>query len=173
MVFLTLTICAKAPSVMCNWLLNKPLFVEVLNVLQKTFQGTTCLFVCLNVLFGFVKFYEKSFWYYNISWFCSFLQRKRTYFIYIQVVGRKCLKSFYFCFRILESINPFHATCLFLCPPENRKLKVFWCFQGAKKETSDMKWVKVSWNIGMEWGRYCRQISLLIFSKFWSELINF
>ena len=39
-------------------------------------------------------------------------------------------------------INPFHTTSLSI-PNENiRKPVVFWYFQGAKKETIGMSWVK-------------------------------
>ena len=44
---------------------------------------------------------------------------------------------------VIINVNSFHATGLFWYPPENRKPKVFWCFQGASKESSAMKWVNV------------------------------
>ena len=42
----------------------------------------------------------------------------------------------------LEFQKYFRATGLFLYPPESvRKRKVFWCFQGVWKDTSEKKWV--------------------------------
>ena len=37
-------------------------------------------------------------------------------------------------------------------PPENRKPKVSWCFQGVSKETSGMKWVDV-------YSKYCTRLN--------------
>ena len=40
-------------------------------------------------------------------------------------------------------VNPFHAIFSLSIPPDNiRKSQVVWCFEGVKKETSGMKWVK-------------------------------
>ena len=54
------------------------------------------------------------------------------------------LKQEFFRNFLVPRINPFHATGLFLHPPENiRKPLVFWCFQGVQKETSGLKWVNL------------------------------
>ena len=54
-----------------------------------------------------------------------------------------------------SSINPFHATGLFLC--ENQRF--FDVFRGAFKEASGMKWVKEKLNVYYD-GLISRQINL-------------
>ena len=64
--------------------------------------------------------------------------------------------------------NLFHATGLSI-PPENiRKPEVALCFQGGKKETSGMKWVKGKNYLALTLNYYRDRllISLLILSEF-------
>ena len=62
-------------------------------------------------------------------------------------------RGLWFLFQhLLKAVNPFRATGLFRYPPENRKPKVSWCFQGVSKETSGMKWVDV-------YSKYCTRLN--------------
>ena len=45
------------------------------------------------------------------------------------------------------TINPFHDTGLFVCPlKKSGNLWISYVFQGGKKETSALKWVKYIFN---------------------------
>ena len=135
--------------------------------------------VCLNILFGFVKLYGKFFdtiKYHGCTVLhcAAFCCNGNGHILHIygspavNIWNQSIFVSEYW-----KALTNFMSLVSFYTPWKHQKTEGFLMFSGGIEETSGIKWVKVTWNIGMEWGRYCRQIWTPIFSKFWSELINF